>query len=304
MSTASCLTPIHKQKEGSIGIPFPDTFYKIVKPGTEEEVPYGEEGEITLAGPTVMLEYINQPGETADTRRVHADGLTWIHTGDLGVMDEEGFIYFRQRIKRMIVTNGYNVYPSQMENILDGNEYVQMSCVIGVPDPLKVQKVKAFVVLKNGYAPNEAVKSAIMEYLRKHVARYALPYDIEFREDLPKTLVGKVAYRVLEEEELQKIEKEKNLALEREDAQKELEERRKAEAEAQKAKQEAKNVAEKAARAAKAEEQRIEAEKNWNKFTDDVKKAFTPKESGEKAEPAEEAEEPADTAGNAEKSEE
>lgn len=289
--TASCLTPIHKQKEGSIGIPFPDTFYKIVKPGTEEEVPYGEEGEITLAGPTVMLEYINQPGETADTRRVHADGLTWIHTGDLGVMDEDGFIYFRQRIKRMIVTNGYNVYPSQMENILDGNEYVQMSCVIGVPDPLKVQKVKAFVVLKNGYSPNEAVKSAIMEYLRKHVARYALPYDIEFREDLPKTLVGKVAYRVLEEEELQKIEKEKNLALEREDAQKELEERRKAEQEAVKAKQEAKSAAEKAARAAKAEEQRIEAEKNWNKFTDDVKKAFTPKEPAEKTQPAEKLEE-------------
>ena len=279
--TASCLTPIHKQKEGSIGIPFPDTFYKIVKPGTEEEVPYGDEGEICLAGPTVMLEYINQPGETADTRRVHADGLTWIHTGDLGVMDEEGFIYFRQRIKRMIVTNGYNVYPSQMENVLDGNEYVQMSCVIGVPDPIKVQKVKAFVVLKKGYSPNENVKSAIMEYCKKHIAKYALPYDIEFREDLPKTLVGKVAYRVLEEEELAKIEKEKNLAVERADAQKERDERLKAEAEAEKAKQEAKAVAEKAARAAKAEEQRMEAEKNWNKFTDDVKKAFTPKETEE-----------------------
>ena len=199
-----------------------------------------------------MLEYINQPGETADTRRLHADGRIWIHTGDLGVMDEEGFIYFRQRIKRMIVTNGYNVYPSQMENILDGNEYVQMSCVIGVPDSLKVQKVKAFIVLKSGYAPTEAVKKEILEYCKKHIAKYALPYDIEFRDDLPKTLVGKVAYRVLEEEELAKIEKEKVLAAEREDAQKELDQRLKMEAEQQKAAQEAKLAAERAARAAKA----------------------------------------------------
>ena len=166
-----------------------------------------------------------------------------------------------------------------------------MSCVIGVPDPIKVQKVKAFVVLKKGYSPNENVKSAIMEYCKKHIAKYALPYDIEFRDDLPKTLVGKVAYRVLEEEELAKIEKEKNLAMEREDAQKVLDERLKAEAEAEKAKQEAKAAAEKAARAAKAEEQRMEAGKNWNKFTDDVKKAFTPKDTGEKVEEKPEASE-------------
>ncbi len=198
--TASCLTPLTKAKEGSIGIPFPDMYYKIVKVGTEDEVPYGEEGEICLAGPTVMLEYVKHPQETAQTRRVHADGMTWIHTGDLGVMDEEGFIYFRQRIKRMIITSGYNVYPSQIENILDAHEAVHMSCVIGVRDPYKMQKVKAFVVLKPGYEPSDATREALMDYCRKHIAKYALPYDIEFRDDLPKTLVGKVAYRVLEEE--------------------------------------------------------------------------------------------------------
>ncbi len=202
--TACCLTPIHKQKEGSIGIPFPDTYFRIVEPGTDKEVPYGTEGEITLTGPSVMLEYINQPEETADT--IHeVDGYRWIHTGDLGVMDEEGFVYFRQRIKRMIITNGYNVYPSQMENILDAHEYVQISCVIGVPDPVKIQKIKAFIVLKPGYAPTKACKEELMRYCRKHIAKYALPYDIEFREDLPKTLVGKVAFRVLEEEELAKL---------------------------------------------------------------------------------------------------
>lgn len=203
--TASCLTPSHWAKEGSIGLPFPDTFYKIVKPGTEEEVPYGEEGEICLAGPTVMMEYINNPEETANTLRRHADGLTWVHTGDLGMMDEDGFIYFRQRIKRMIVTNGYNVYPSQIENVLDAHPYVHMSCVIGIPDPLKMQKVMAFVVLKPGVkVSEEQARNEILEHCRKYIAKYAMPADIEFREDLPKTLVGKVAYRVLEEEEMKK----------------------------------------------------------------------------------------------------
>ena len=203
--TASCLTPLTKAKEGSIGIPFPDTYYKIVKVGTEEEVPYGQEGEICLSGPTVMLEYVKHPQETAQTRRVHADGMTWIHTGDLGVMDDEGFIYFRQRIKRMIVTSGYNVYPSQIENILDAHEAVHLSCVIGVRDPYKMQKVKAFVVLKPGFEPSETTREMLMDYCRKHIAKYAMPYDIEFRDDLPKTLVGKVAYRVLEEEMEKKV---------------------------------------------------------------------------------------------------
>lgn len=203
--TASCLTPSHWAKEGSIGLPFPDTSYKIVKPGTEDEVAYGEEGEICLAGPTVMMEYINNPEETANTLRRHADGLTWVHTGDLGMMDEDGFIYFRQRIKRMIVTSGYNVYPSQIENVLDAHEYVHMSCVIGVPDPLKMQKVVAFVVLKPGLkVTEEEARQAILEHCSRYVAKYAMPADIQFRDYMPKTLVGKVAYRILEEEELHK----------------------------------------------------------------------------------------------------
>ncbi len=202
--TACCLTPNHMAKEGSIGLPFPDTYIKIVKPDTEEELPYGEEGEILLAGPTVMREYMHHPEETAKTLRTHADGLTWVYTGDLGMMDDQGFVYFRGRAKRMIVTSGYNVYPAQLENILDAHELVQMSCVIGVPDSYKMQKVKAFVKLVPGVVPSDAVKAVLLDHCRKHVAKYAMPYDIEFREDMPKTLVGKVAYRVLEEEELRK----------------------------------------------------------------------------------------------------
>jgi long-chain acyl-CoA synthetase len=202
--TACCLTPPHMNKTGSIGIPFPDTYIKIVRPGTDEELPYGEEGEILLAGPTVMNRYINHPEETALTLRSHADGLTWVYTGDLGVMDNEGFVYFRGRIKRMIVSSGYNIYPAQLENILDANELVHMSCVIGVPDDYKMQKVKAFVVLKPSYKASKKIKEELFAYCAKNIAKYAMPYDIEFREDLPKTLVGKVAYRKLEEEELQK----------------------------------------------------------------------------------------------------
>ena len=203
--TACCLTPPHMFKEGSIGVPFPDTYIKIVEPNTDRELPYGEEGEILLAGPTVMKEYMKHPEETAQTLRRHADGLTWVYTGDLGVMDDEGFVYFRGRAKRMIITSGYNVYPGQLENILDAHDMVQMSCVIGVPDPYKMQKVKAFVKLAAGFEPSEETKETLMAYCRKNIAKYAMPYDIEFRDDMPKTLVGKVAYRELEQQELAKI---------------------------------------------------------------------------------------------------
>ena len=202
--TACCLTPTHMYKEGSIGLPFPDTYIKIVEPDTDKEVPYGTEGEILLAGPTVMKEYMKHPEETAKTLRTHADGLTWVYTGDLGVMDPEGFIYFRGRSKRMIISSGYNIYPGQLENILDAHEKVQMSCIIGVPDTYKMQKVKAFVTLKPGIPADEETRQELMAYCRKHIAKYAMPYDIEFRDELPKTLVGKVAYRVLEEEEAAK----------------------------------------------------------------------------------------------------
>ena len=203
--TACCLTPTRMMKEGSIGVPFPDTYIKIVEPDTDKEVPYGSEGEILLAGPTVMMGYMNNPEETAHTLRKHADGLTWVYTGDLGVMDSEGFIYFKGRAKRMIISSGYNIYPAALENIIDAHEKVQMSCIIGVPDPYKMQKVKAFVMLKPGIEPTEKVKEELMAYCRKHIAKYSLPYDIEFRPELPKTLVGKVAYRILEEEEMAKI---------------------------------------------------------------------------------------------------
>ena len=199
--TACCLTPTQMAKEGSIGLPFPDTYIKIVKPGTDEELPLGEEGEILLAGPTVMREYIDNPEETAQTLRRHEDGLTWVYTGDLGFMDDDGFVFFRGCAKRMIVTSGYNVYPAQIENILDAHEKIHMSCVVGVPDDYRMHAVKAFIMLKPGVEPSAETKEEILAYCRKNIAKYAVPREIEFRDELPKTLVGKVAYRLLEEEE-------------------------------------------------------------------------------------------------------
>jgi len=202
--TASCLTPRHFHKEGSIGIPYPDMYYKIVRYGTEDTVPYGEEGEIVLSGPTVMKGYDNNEDETAQALRTHGDGLVWLHTGDLGVMDEEGFVYFRQRAKRMIISSGYSVYPSQLENVIESHEKVLLSCVIGVPDDYRMQRIKAFVCLRDGQEPTDETKASILEHCEKNIAKYAMPREFEYRKELPRTLVGKVAYIELEKEELEK----------------------------------------------------------------------------------------------------
>lgn len=212
--TASCLTPRTKYKEGSIGVAYPDTIYKIVKPGTEEFLAPGEEGEIAVQGPSVMLGYKDQPEETAKTLVLHSNGETWLHTGDLGHMDEEGFVYFHQRMKRMIITSGYNVSPAQVENAINELDYVDYSCVIGVQDDYKMQRIKAFVVLKDGVEGTEELKKDIVNECRKSVAGYALPREIEFRPELPKTLVGKVAFHALEEEENAKVEAAKKAAKE------------------------------------------------------------------------------------------
>ena len=202
--TASCLTPFDKYGEGSIGIPLSDTYYSIVNPQNDTELPYGEEGEICITGPTVMKGYLNNAEETASTLRTHKDGNVWLHTGDLGTMDEDGFIYYKQRMKRLIIVSGINVYPSQVENAIDAHPDVLLSCAIGIPDPYKMHVVKAFVVLRQGAEPSDKIKEEILEHCKKNISRYGVPKEIEFRDSLPKTLVGKVAYRKLEEEEAEK----------------------------------------------------------------------------------------------------
>ena len=202
--TACCLTPRYTHREGSIGIPFPDTYFKICIPSTHDEVPYGTIGEICIAGPTLMRGYMDNPKETLQTLQIHEDGQLWLHTGDLGTMDENGFVYFKQRLKRMIITSGYNVYPSQVENVIDSHPDVLMCTVIGVKDSYRMQRVKAFVVLKPGIQATELRKKQIMEHCSARLPKYAIPREVEFRTDLPKTKVGKVAFTVLEKEEEEK----------------------------------------------------------------------------------------------------
>ena len=199
--TGSCLTPLDFYREGSIGIPYPDTYYKIVKPGTDREVEVGEDGEIVISGPTVMKGYFEDEEETAKVLKTHADGQVWMYTGDMGCMDADGFVYFKQRIKRLIISSGYCIYPQYIENIIDSHQAVLLSCVIGVEHPYKKQVAKAFIVLRDGYEADEKQKKQIREYCEERLAVYERPYTYEFRKELPKTLVGKVAYRVLEEEE-------------------------------------------------------------------------------------------------------
>ena len=193
-SAAICATPTGEYREGSIGIPFPDTYTKIVKIGTHDTVPYGEDGEICISGPTVMMGYLNNLEETIQTLQVHKDGRTWLHTGDVGCMDKDGFIYFKQRVKRIIISNGYNLYPSHIETITG----------IGIPHQRKTQVAKAFIVLKEGYKPSKDLEKDIRKHCEKNLAIYSLPAEYEFRESLPKTAVGKVAYRELEKEEMNK----------------------------------------------------------------------------------------------------
>lgn len=199
-SAAICVTPTGEYRESSIGVPFPDTYIKVVRVGTHDEVPYGEDGEICISGPTVMMGYLNNLEETIQTLQIHEDGRTWLHTGDIGSMDKDGFVYFKQRVKRIIISNGYNLYPSYIETIINSHPDVFTSTVIGIPHPKKVQVAKAYIVLKDGVKPSKDVEKSIRLHCEKNLARYSLPAVYEFRESLPKTLVGKVAYRELEKE--------------------------------------------------------------------------------------------------------
>ena len=197
-------TPVDEYREGSIGLPLPDMLASICRVGTSEELPPGEEGEICIAGPAVMMGYLDEPEATDEALRVHADGRTWLHTGDLGRMDSDGFFYFSARLKRMIKTSGFNVYPAQVEAVLYQSPFVAEACVVGVPDPEQVERVKAFVVLKDPAKANAEMEKSLIETCRASLIKWSCPREVEFRRELPKTRVGKVDYKVLVAEEVAK----------------------------------------------------------------------------------------------------
>ena len=200
-SGAVCLSPENSFKDSIIGAPLPNIDFKVVKNDTFKEQPVGEEGEICISGPLVMMGYLGDDAETAQTLRLHDDGKLWLHTGDLGYLGDDGLFYFAQRLKRMIISSGYNIYPTHLESIINSHEAVLTSTVIGVDHPYKGQVPKAFIVLKPGYKPGKRLEKEIRELLERNVPIYALPTAYEFRDKLPQTLVGTVAFKKLEAEE-------------------------------------------------------------------------------------------------------
>lgn len=189
-----------KSITGSIGLPWPDTDCRIVDTATGEELAQGEVGEVAVKGPQVMRGYWNRPEETAAVLR---DG--WLLTGDMGYMDENGYFYIVDRKKDMIIAGGYNIYPREVEEVLFEHPAIQEAAVIGVPDPYRGETVKAFVVFKEGQT---ATVEELDEHCRKRLAAYKIPRQYEVRSTLPKTIVGKVLRRQLQDEDKQRREAE------------------------------------------------------------------------------------------------
>ncbi len=187
------------RKPGTVGLPMPDTDMKIVDVETgDRELPVGEAGELCISGPQVMKGYWQKPDETARVIRVHADGRTWFHTGDIARMDEDGFTSIVQRKKDLIIVDGFNVYPSDVEGVLYTHPAVRLAAAIGIPHSYHGEVVKACVVLRDGAT---ATKDDLLAHCRKELAEYKVPREIELRESLPMSAVGKILYRVLRDEQ-------------------------------------------------------------------------------------------------------
>lgn len=185
-------------QNGTLGVPNPDILVKAFEPNSDIEKSNNDIGEICVTGPTIFMGYINEDKETKNTLVKHTDGKIWLHTGDLGYIDKKGFVYYTSRLKRMIISNGYNIYPIELEEIIKKCKYVEDCTVVAVPHKIKSQTPKAVIVLKKDVEDTLAVRSEIRKYCMDNIARYAIPTEFEYRKDIPKTAIGKVAYRDLQ----------------------------------------------------------------------------------------------------------
>lgn len=196
---AVCLACDDVNKSGSVGIPLPGNQVKIIDSASRITLPFGEVGEICVHSKAFMQGYLNNESETNTALQVHKDGHVWLHTGDLGYMDSDGFIFYKGRLKRMIITSGYNVYPSHIEEVIESHPAVLQCTVVEVPHPYKQEVPKAFIVLKEGYI-GMFVKDDIKAYCKKKLSKYMIPSEFVFRKRLPKTKLGKVDFKSLEED--------------------------------------------------------------------------------------------------------
>lgn len=195
-----CINPFFAMKEGSMGIPLPDMQVKIVKYGTSETLPPHEDGEICITGPTLMKGYYKNKTETDLALRLHDDGKIWLHTGDIGYVDEDGYFYYQQRHCKMIISAGFNVYPTQIEDVIYKCSGVSLCCVIGVADRTIGQRIVAVVQPTNINSDLDMLQKQIMEKCKENVAAFAMPQEIIFREKLPTTAFGKINFKALTEE--------------------------------------------------------------------------------------------------------
>lgn len=195
--SAACISPFFAHKQGSTGLPLPGNKIKICKVGTHEEVPIGEDGEICITGPTLMKGYYQNEVETKIALQQHDDGEVWLHTGDVGCMDEDGYLYYRLRHCKMIITSGYNIYPTQIEEVINGVNGVAASCVIGIEDRSVGQRVVAVVQPANINADLEPLRERILDACKKNVAEFAMPREVIFKEELPRTRMGKIDFKNL-----------------------------------------------------------------------------------------------------------
>lgn len=195
--SAVCISPFFAHKKGSTGIPLPDNEIKICKIGTQDEVSRGTDGEICITGPTQMKGYYKNEIETNLALQTHKDGKKWLHTGDIGCMDKDGYLFYKQRYCKMIISAGYNVYPSQIEEIINNCSNVALSCVVGLPDRVLGQKIIAVVQPINANINLNDLQEEIIKQCENNIAKFAVPQKIVFKSTLPKTAMGKVDFNEL-----------------------------------------------------------------------------------------------------------
>lgn len=200
--TVCAVNPQIDTRADTVGLPLSDTLMKVINPETLATVPAGQSGEFCIHAPTRMIGYLNDPEATANTIRIHPDGLDWVHTGDFGYMDEDGYFHFQQRMKRILKVSGVPVFPSQIEEVISTVPGVRLACAIGIPHPHKMQVVKAFVVPSDPPANHDSLRDQILAQCEKSLIPYAIPKSIEFRDDLPRTKVGKIDFIELERQEI------------------------------------------------------------------------------------------------------
>ena len=198
---ATCIALKGGYMPGSIGKPLPGNEFCIVEPGSQNELPAGEEGEICISGPTIMQRYRNNEEETNGALQKHKDGKIWLHTGDIGCCDKDGFYFYRLRMKRLIVSSGFNVYPQQIEKLIETHPAVEKCVAVGIPHPYKIEVVKAVIVLKDGYYADDALQAELKALCAKNLAKYSTPYQYVFRDSIPQTIIGKIDFERLKKED-------------------------------------------------------------------------------------------------------